>query len=250
MYDPSLGRWLTPDPIEYEGGDVNLYGFVSNEPTNATDPSGLREKPNEGPTKVTEDGTVLYIVSFSGKQLSAADTRLIHNRLKSLHYFIKAAMKKLEEKPLSNKTRDCLVKWFVPPGKAADDATVAKIQSTVLGTLKKIQTGMADGFRLKFVENPDIYGSSQPDGIHINIAKPKNPLDKNRNFLERTEANQIGILFHEFSHLMAGTGDHGYMSVWGQPGAYEKDGKNVDLTMDMLLKNADTYQGFLESCFC
>ena len=39
-YDPSAGRWITRDPIGYAGGS-NLYGYVENDPVNATDPSGL-----------------------------------------------------------------------------------------------------------------------------------------------------------------------------------------------------------------
>lgn len=41
MYDPSLGRWLNPDPIDYAAGNPNLYGFVENNPVNAVDPTGL-----------------------------------------------------------------------------------------------------------------------------------------------------------------------------------------------------------------
>ncbi|MEB3232910.1 MAG: Calx-beta domain-containing protein, partial [Leptolyngbyaceae bacterium] len=40
-YDPELGRFISQDPIEFSGQDPNLYGYVSNNPTNATDPSGL-----------------------------------------------------------------------------------------------------------------------------------------------------------------------------------------------------------------
>ena len=39
-YDPNDGRWLTEDPIGFAGGDSNLYRYVGNSPTNATDPSG------------------------------------------------------------------------------------------------------------------------------------------------------------------------------------------------------------------
>lgn len=46
MYDPSIGRWLTPDPIGFDGGDPNLYRFVGNSPTNSTDPSGLIDPRN------------------------------------------------------------------------------------------------------------------------------------------------------------------------------------------------------------
>ena len=39
-YDPAVGRFLTRDPIQYDGG-VNLYGYVRNDPGNGRDPSGL-----------------------------------------------------------------------------------------------------------------------------------------------------------------------------------------------------------------
>ena len=39
-YDPDLGRWLSEDPIEEEGG-INMYGFVGNNPLMAVDPLGL-----------------------------------------------------------------------------------------------------------------------------------------------------------------------------------------------------------------
>lgn len=40
-YDPDVGRWTAKDPIGFCGGDSDLYGYVANNPTNFTDPSGL-----------------------------------------------------------------------------------------------------------------------------------------------------------------------------------------------------------------
>ena len=40
-YDPQTGRWLTKDPIGFEGGDSNLYAYATNDPINFIDPSGL-----------------------------------------------------------------------------------------------------------------------------------------------------------------------------------------------------------------
>jgi RHS repeat-associated protein len=40
-YDPTIGRWLSEDPIGFKGGDHNLYRYVNNAPTAATDPTGL-----------------------------------------------------------------------------------------------------------------------------------------------------------------------------------------------------------------
>lgn len=40
-YDPATGRWTAKDPIGFAGGDSNLYAYVSNDPVNLVDPSGL-----------------------------------------------------------------------------------------------------------------------------------------------------------------------------------------------------------------
>jgi len=43
VYDPTIGRWLSEDPIDFEGGDPDLYRYCGNDPANKTDPSGLVE---------------------------------------------------------------------------------------------------------------------------------------------------------------------------------------------------------------
>jgi hypothetical protein len=40
-YDPGVGRFISEDPIGFDGGDPNLYRYVGNSPINFTDPSGL-----------------------------------------------------------------------------------------------------------------------------------------------------------------------------------------------------------------
>jgi len=40
-YDPQDGRFISKDPIGFDGGDVNLYGYVQNNPVNWIDPWGL-----------------------------------------------------------------------------------------------------------------------------------------------------------------------------------------------------------------
>ncbi|MCA9177014.1 MAG: hypothetical protein KDB14_21140 [Planctomycetales bacterium] len=39
-YAAELGRFLSRDPLGFEGGDTNLYSSVGNAPVNQADPSG------------------------------------------------------------------------------------------------------------------------------------------------------------------------------------------------------------------
>ena len=41
MYNPTVGRWMEEDPIDFKAGDADKYRYVENDATNATDPSGL-----------------------------------------------------------------------------------------------------------------------------------------------------------------------------------------------------------------
>ncbi|MBI3572571.1 MAG: RHS repeat-associated core domain-containing protein, partial [Candidatus Kerfeldbacteria bacterium] len=44
-YEPKVGRFLQQDPIELEGGDLNFYAYVRNNPVNYKDPMGLEISP-------------------------------------------------------------------------------------------------------------------------------------------------------------------------------------------------------------
>ncbi|MBI5206022.1 MAG: RHS repeat-associated core domain-containing protein [Nitrospirae bacterium] len=41
-YDPKVGRFISEDPIGFEGGDVNLMAYVGNNPLLLIDPLGLQ----------------------------------------------------------------------------------------------------------------------------------------------------------------------------------------------------------------
>ena len=40
-YDPVIGRFTSPDPLGYAGGDVDVYAYCQDEPVNGNDPLGL-----------------------------------------------------------------------------------------------------------------------------------------------------------------------------------------------------------------
>lgn len=39
-YNAETGRWTAKDPILFNGGDTNLYGYTNNDPVNFVDPKG------------------------------------------------------------------------------------------------------------------------------------------------------------------------------------------------------------------
>ena len=43
--DTQKSRWMTVDPIGFEGGDWNLYGYSSTNPVSQSDPNGLKSAP-------------------------------------------------------------------------------------------------------------------------------------------------------------------------------------------------------------
>jgi len=67
-YDPQTGRFLSEDPLLFEGNDTNFYRYVGNSPIGFYDPSGLQRlnSPRTGPPNSTAwfpnpstgDGTV------------------------------------------------------------------------------------------------------------------------------------------------------------------------------------------------
>jgi RHS repeat-associated protein len=48
-YKPATGRRTAKDPVGFNGGDYDLYGYVVNDPVNWIDPEGLRGVPSPPP---------------------------------------------------------------------------------------------------------------------------------------------------------------------------------------------------------
>ena len=72
-YSPSLGRWLTRDPIGYQGG-INLYGFVNSSPVGNVDGTG----PPGGTIAAVANanGTATNVGYYFGKVTDSATAKL------------------------------------------------------------------------------------------------------------------------------------------------------------------------------
>lgn len=56
-YDPMEGRFISRDPIGFDGGDMVLYGYTKNNPINYADPSGLTGASGSWSNGNVSDGT-------------------------------------------------------------------------------------------------------------------------------------------------------------------------------------------------
>jgi RHS repeat-associated protein len=70
-YDPATATWLSEDPLDFAAGDANLYRYVGNDATNASDPSGLINPNGQGPAgagplQVAADGPLAGGADYSG----------------------------------------------------------------------------------------------------------------------------------------------------------------------------------------
>jgi RHS repeat-associated protein len=73
-YAPSLGIFISTDPIQFDGGLTTLYGYCGNDPTNVTDPSGTTGWFTEFATPMKTKFVHLYVTFFSDSD-GRVDTR-------------------------------------------------------------------------------------------------------------------------------------------------------------------------------
>jgi RHS repeat-associated protein len=59
-YDPLWGRFLSEDPLEFYGDDLDFYAYVANDPANHVDPWGL--------CRILSNGNLISIETNNGSQ--------------------------------------------------------------------------------------------------------------------------------------------------------------------------------------
>src|SRR3954470_14065582 len=56
-YEPQVGRWISKDPIRFDGGQANLYAYGGDDPINRADANGLNPSVGAIPWwEAAEDG--------------------------------------------------------------------------------------------------------------------------------------------------------------------------------------------------
>jgi RHS repeat-associated protein len=76
FYDPAVKRFISEDPLGFNGGDLNLYAYVGNNPVMGVDPWGLcAESPYKNPWKGLEFG-----VKAAGVVMQYAAVTIIQDR--------------------------------------------------------------------------------------------------------------------------------------------------------------------------
>ncbi|WP_428739425.1 RHS repeat domain-containing protein [Sulfurimonas sp.] len=84
--DTYTGKWTTKDPIDFNGGDSNLYGYVLGGPVNLVDPEGLSIWPwgdNDSSGKTCDANTTndkkTFMDCYNELQAAKAKCTLINN---------------------------------------------------------------------------------------------------------------------------------------------------------------------------
>jgi protein-glutamine gamma-glutamyltransferase len=81
-YDPTIGKWLSEDPIGFASGTTNLLEYVGNAPTNGIDPTGLALE--------VEGETITAASAYYRKTIGKTERAIIDAMMQSKTRFVRS----------------------------------------------------------------------------------------------------------------------------------------------------------------
>jgi hypothetical protein len=175
MYDPSIGRFITEDPIGFDGNDTNLYRYVDDSPVNGTDPAGLAQQPTSAaPSREAQElidlfkkypGLLQYLEKIAKGTTKVERGGFILVRVKGTGSLYKI----IEEIPKTPKVNEiCLRAWGEKPGQKWKGALLPKCPSGESIDVSKLpaKVSMDTTYEIKFWWHTHVTGwVTGPDGL-------------------------------------------------------------------------------------
>jgi RHS repeat-associated protein len=275
-YDPVTGRWTSQDLLGFNAGDSNLYRYVQNNPTNATDPSGLDSvnvevpaseelgvgaatlklrfwnpddfKPGQMQTVIDVHARLYQALDRSSREVGYLRNLWLVSSFRKDGLAGTLGPDTLQEKRAFRNWRNCLdaddtalfkglEKWFG----ALDEGRLVQIANN-LEACRDFITKRQITYKKVNTDAYVVYADgSKAIGNWFLLYKP---------FFKKLFRVQVGIMVHETVHLALWVHQDFILNDPKDPSQgywdeYDPKATTVSPTKDQLLWNPDTYKGFV-----
>ncbi len=233
-YSPTLGRWVTMDPIRYQAGDMVLYRAMGNNTVNGVDPSGLESDNLQISVGTTQTVTLALSTTMDQNRKTIEQTTIAGMQATYLLAVKTALALRVYSEAMCRNSMS----------QSTSDYHHSKFLTKVETLLKKYFSGDGKMPSCKCIKELSVRAQKIVDGLKntkdtpIKLSYHQDPVGKGTlggrtvvnhhdiqlvNVLSATTADYVDVFYHELSHLYSGTTDAG----GGYPFVYYTSG-NAD----------------------